>query len=111
MYTQLATVDAGSLNHIFAIPSLRKKSPCRLLEAVFAAKIGFPFEVELLAILKDDSFLLPFKVLLYALDQFLGAAAGTWKRKAPEMRKKLLNAFPNFQTHTCPAHLHTCSQY
>ena len=83
VHAQFATGDAGSVSHIFDFSIPEQKAPCRLFDAVSAAKIGFSFEAELLAILEDDTFFLPFKVL-YALDQLLGSAAETRKRKAPE---------------------------
>ena len=56
------------------------------LGAVLAAKVGFSLEVELLAILEDDAFLLSLKIL-DALEQFLKAATGTRERKASEIWK------------------------
>ena len=65
----------------------QKTSRCHL-RAVFAAKVGFSLQFELLAIFEEDTFLLPLKIL-DALDQFGNAAAGTRERKLSEMWREI----------------------
>ncbi len=85
-YVRFFAVREGSRDYINnCFVAEQKTSRCDL-RALFAAKVGFSlqFEFELLAILEEDTFLLPLKIL-DALDQFGNAAAGTRERKLSEM--------------------------
>ena len=85
-WAEFYTVRAGSDDRIFNYYVIEQKTSRCHLGAVLAAKVGFSPEVELLAILEDDAFLLSLKIL-DALEQFLKAATGTRERKASEMWK------------------------
>ena len=88
-YVSFFAVREGGGDHINnCFLAEQKTSRCHL-RAVFAAKVGFSFQVELLAILEEDTFLLPLK-LLEALDQFGNAAARTRERNPSEMWGKLI---------------------
>ena len=83
-YVRFLAVREGSRDHINnCFVAEQKTSRCDL-RALFAAKVGFSLQFELLAILEEDTFLLPLKIL-DALDQFGNAAAGTRERKLSEM--------------------------